>query len=147
VPACTNCVHRGDIVECSYNPRNHQIDGRPPRSPAQPLDRSAQDKLDHLERLVVGLLEEKRVGDQVATPANTLDASSTADHSFVLESFQDAGPQHNTEARAVASNSSPGISLCGNDEPRQSIDEARWASLLNGVRRPPRIQWSVTDGI
>ena len=128
VPACSNCVHRGDIVECHYVRRDRPIAGRVPPSPSQPLDQNAQEKLDHLERLVVSLLDEKRAGNQIATPPGSLAGQSSAHDGQQLSDLT-----HDRSPQSVVDGSSPGSGLYGSDHARWSVDEARWASLLNGV--------------
>ncbi|KAK3714871.1 hypothetical protein LTR37_007606 [Vermiconidia calcicola] len=134
IETCSNCVHRGDIIVCDYALRDRQTNGKPPRSSAQPLDRSAQDKLDHLEQLVSSLLDEKRAGTQVATPASTHESGSLEDRGVVFENQQDVEHTDDSVSSAVVTGSGPGITLCGNGhKPRYSVDEAWWASLLNSI--------------
>ncbi|KAK5170545.1 uncharacterized protein LTR77_005133 [Saxophila tyrrhenica] len=133
VPACSNCVHRGDIIACSYAQRSRPTSGQPPRSPASGLDRNAQDKLDQLEKLVVSLFDEKRNANQVVTPASTRDAGSSDGHVVSFDSQQAPERSSGETPRSVLSDSSAGAGLCGSSEPRWSVDEARWASLMNGI--------------
>lgn len=133
MPACSNCVHRGDIIECSYARQDHPAVARSSRSPND-LPRNAQDKLDHLERLVVSLLDEKRASEQVATPSTTNGSSSLARHDRAPVIEADNERPSDEVCDRIDSTSISAASLCAdNSELRWSVNEARWASLLNGV--------------
>ena len=130
-------MHRGDIIECSYARHDYPAGARSSRSSLE-LPRNAQSRLDHLERLVVSLVDEKRASEQVATPATTNTSSRIAEHDLppaVDAAYESTGGQLRAtggESNILSTNLCPGSS-----DLRWSVDEARWAALLNGVRLSP----------
>jgi len=131
LPACSNCVHRGDIVDCRYVSRNTGSHTALP-STTPNLPEVVQRKLENLERLVLSLLNEN--SSRVSTDPRSAQLSPR-DHE---ESISEA--RLNPEARR----SDPGSNhlqhhinaqSCRDDhtEQRHSVDEARWASLFNEI--------------
>lgn len=124
VPACGNCVNRGDITLCCYVARKPEIRPNP-----QDVSDSSQARIDHLEQLVHMLLKNTQsLQNQISSPSTSIDHDLHED---------DEGDQGETTILAE-----PGtvINITSEFRERLSVNEAHWALLLNEVR-----SWSLGD--
>lgn len=118
VPACGNCVNRGDITLCCYVARKPETRPNP-----QDISDSSQARIDHLEQLVHMLLKNTQsLHNQISSPSTSIDH----DHRGY-----DEGDHGDTTILAE-----PGtvINITSEFRERLSVNEAHWALLLNEVR-------------
>lgn len=139
LPACGSCVNRGEISTCDYASRKPDRVGRSQESKEPP--NSAQDRIDHLEQLVLGLIQANRTTTQpqVATPVSNDDVH-TAERANLI------GFQGNSSTISgdidIGYPGSPGfeassgpVNVKAGHSQRVSIDTAHWDILLNDVRQ------------
>lgn len=115
---CTNCKRRGEAASCTYV-------GRGPRGKAQHGRSSptlVQDRLQHLENLVMSLAQKQRPAGQVpelnTTPENGLSYNT---------------PPSATERENKSPPRDPGT-LVMSGEGTSYIDSANWRAILEEVR-------------
>ncbi|KAJ5526112.1 transcriptional regulator family: Fungal Specific TF [Penicillium frequentans] len=119
---CTNCMKRGEAASCSYV-------GRGPRAKAQ-HERSnptfVQDRLQHLENLVMSLAQKQKPGDQIIDFNTGLTQDSLGYDTPASANDRDTkSPPRDTGTLVVS------------DEGTSYIDSVNWRAILeeiNGVK-------------
>jgi len=138
LPACGNCVNRGDITACRYDSR--RAESRPELPASSDPSYSAQARIDHLEQLVLTLLKESRsTQNQVNSSPARIDArldgrlteADANDHE--RDKHGATGPPDKQTTTALA-RSGTVININTDYKERLSVDEAHWTLLLNEVR-------------
>lgn len=132
VPACGNCVNRGEITSCCYVARKNEVRAKPQES--QELSSTAtQSRIDHLEQLVLTLLKtQQRTRDSPDSISSNgeVEDSSIYDRIATDSGILKTGEQRVTGRLAKASNASQ---AAGNHKHSTVVDEAHWTLLLNEV--------------
>ena len=150
IPACGNCVHRGDITDCRYASRKTTL--RKPSPELAELSKTTQGRIDHLEHLVLTLLKDRgRDNRQLATPASfvhTEDGQSD-NHRAMEDSHSEAytPTQGRHDAPTGDATSTPIINLSSDFRQPQALDETHWALLLNEVSGSNPVDHFVTGDI
>jgi len=135
VPACGNCVNRGDITACGYLSRRPEP--RPNSQELPNLSDSAQARIDHLEQLVLTLLKNSRSAqNQLHTPSTSVDADPDGNLGEAGADHHERDEHGNTDKQTPPILAKPGtVSSINFDlKERLSVNEAHWALLLNEVR-------------
>lgn len=135
LPACSNCVNRGDITTCSYTSR--KPDSRTKPQPSPDLSETAHGKIDRLERLVLTLLKNQQQTQGQVDKYVDAENDEEYDHADMDKSDQEShgkpGPINQRTTTGLV-NSSTAIKISADYKQCLSIDEAHWALLLNEVR-------------
>jgi hypothetical protein len=131
-------VNRGEITECTYVPRKAERRSDPQESSLD-LSKTAQDKIDNLERIVRMLLEnQQKTQEQNKSPSNPNDAEDgRGDHQNNCQNSQEnLGDSEIPSSQTTIGlfHPSPPIKIDAVHEQRRTLDEAHWALLLNEVR-------------
>ena len=139
MPACGNCVNRGDIAFCRYVPRKN--DHRKPTSESTDLPKTDQERFDHLEDLVLTLLKSQtHMQSKLGTPSdngevhqkNKTDEENAPRTS--KENSKDTETFHeNMSTPAASSRASRTLTISADYNERPSVDDAHWGLLLNEV--------------
>ena len=135
LPACGNCVNRGDITACCYVSRKPEP--RPKPQELSNLSDSAQARIDHLEQLVLTLLKNSRsTQNQVRTPSTSVDANPDGNLEEADADHHERDEHGNTDKQTttILAKSGAVISISSDLKERLSVNEAHWALLLNEVR-------------
>lgn len=136
MPACGNCVNRGEITACCYVARKAESRTKSQES-SVPAD-AGQDRIDRLEQLVFTLLKNGQHSQrQVNTPSSGIDVDhdTISDNIFVETSDQEhlgVSGVHDKRATDSLAGSNTVITI-GADFKQPASDEAHWALLLNEV--------------
>ncbi|KAJ9635605.1 hypothetical protein H2204_005779 [Knufia peltigerae] len=132
VPACGNCVNRGEITSCCYVARKNEVRAKPQES--QELSSTAtQSRIDHLEQLVLTLLKtQQRTRDSPDSISSNgeVEDSSIYDRIATDSGILKTGEQRVTGRLVKASNASQ---AAGNHKHSTVVDEAHWTLLLNEI--------------
>ncbi|KAL2441829.1 hypothetical protein ABEF95_016648 [Exophiala dermatitidis] len=138
MPACGNCVNRGEITACCYVAR--KVASRPqPQGPSNPSD-SAQCRIDHLEQLVLGLLENgQRNQGQTDTPSGRVEVDQHArSENPPMEPYDqdivgERGSHNNARVTPALPTSRTAFAIGANCKRSTAANEAHWALLLNEI--------------
>lgn len=138
MPACSNCVNRGEITACCYVSRKPESRVKPQQS--LDLSEPVQRKIDHLERLVHTLLKNHQYTQgQIDTPSSYIDAENDENDIPVdtdksdLEHYAEPGSTNRRTTTGLV-NLNDAIKISADYKQSLSVDEAHWALLLNEVR-------------
>ena len=134
LPACGNCVNRGDITICSYVSRKPEARAKPQELPD--LSDSAQARIDHLEQLVLTLLKNSQSAqNQVHTPSTSVDAGPDGNFEEADADHRERDEYGNTDNRTttILAGSGTASSINFDLKERLSVNEAHWVLLLNEV--------------
>lgn len=136
MPACGNCVNRGEITNCCYVARKNEVRAKPQAASEPSLDTATQGRIDHLEQLVLTLLKsQQRTQDSSDSISSIGDAEDdvTCDRTSA-----DTGILRNIEQMATGELTKAGntFQAAGNYKHSTAVDEAHWALLLNEVSVP-----------
>jgi hypothetical protein len=134
LPACGNCVNRGDITACCYVPRKSETRSKPQEPPN--LSDAAQARIDHLESLVLSLLKsDQRRQRQVETPSSCIEIENDAnedEENHASEAQQDT-PVSDKQMPTSVARPSPALNISADHKQSLSVDDGHWALLLNEV--------------
>lgn len=126
LPACGNCVNRGDITACYYVSQRSES-----YQPSNQPD-NAQARIDHLEQLVLTLLKNNRSEqNQINTPSTSVDVQNEHNHEEI--DLTNEGKEDEIERTTTALPKSNIININADHKERLSVNEAHWAMLLNQV--------------
>jgi hypothetical protein len=139
MPACGNCVNRGEITACCYAAR--KVDSRNKPQEASSLSDTAQRRIDHLEQLVLTLLKNGQQGQRSINTDSSIDVpinhDTTSEKTFGENPDQehrvDGEPHSTADERLLPDFVMAMEDITGKNQPT-SVDEAHWASMLNEVR-------------
>lgn len=144
LPACGNCVNRGDITACCYVARKPEARSRPEELSL--VSDRAQARIDHLEQLVLTLLKTSRSKqNQVNTPSTSVDvdvdvdvdADVTLEEADVDHYNERDAPGTDNQTTTISTRPVTVINITSDLKERLSVNEAHWALLLNEVGAPP----------
>ncbi|KPI40836.1 putative transcriptional regulatory protein [Cyphellophora attinorum] len=124
LPACGNCVNRGDITACRYVPRKNEA--RATALQVSDLPGAAQAKIDNLERLLITFMSSQQ------QPKTLLD---TPPGSSATESFDVDGSGNSPVRQTTFSSAAPetGLRISADYKQSSSVDHAHWALLLDEI--------------
>ncbi|KAK3633285.1 hypothetical protein LTR56_015853 [Elasticomyces elasticus] len=129
LPACGNCLHRGDIAACDYASRKTG-----PASQAQrttDLTNDAQAQIDRLEKIVLALLKNSPTApSHLATPSASVDTDADRDASVEEVAATSHAYDHSGDADLQALKT-PDLRFDAKE--RHSVNEAQFSLLLNEV--------------
>jgi len=140
LPACGNCVNRGDITSCCYVPR--KSDSRTKLQETSSLSDAAQARIDQLESLVFTLLKnDQQRQRQVETPSSRIEVENSRNGEGEIEHEESDCPvvTHETDKRVESgvTRSQSAINIGADYKQSLSVDDGHWSLLLNEVRRVP----------
>jgi hypothetical protein len=139
LPACANCVNRGDITTCRYVPRKNDSRLRDSVSGPIAFSKNAQERFDHLEKLVLDLVKnQKHPQAFIETPPSILSAYDRGKCNDVDEAAVGEGDvsQHEVVPAGDESTQSPlhrAVKISAEHKQRPSVDDAHWSLILNEV--------------
>lgn len=137
LPACGNCVNRGDITACCYVPRKSETRTKP-QEPSS-LSDTAQSRIDHLESLVLTLLKnDQQRQRQVETPSSCIEVGNDGndeDGDVENNGSESHGDTQSTDKQMTTSvtGSHTAINIGADHKQSLSVDDGHWALLLNEV--------------
>ncbi|KAK5705674.1 hypothetical protein LTR17_021454 [Elasticomyces elasticus] len=129
LPACGNCLHRGDIAACDYALRRTG-----PASNVQgttDLTNGAQAQIDRLEKIVLALLKNSpSAPSYLATPSASVDADADLDASPEQPAANDLDHDDSCDVNPQALKIAK---LTFDAKERHSVNESQFSLLLNEV--------------
>jgi hypothetical protein len=127
---CGTCVRRGQPLACTY-PTNatHQPRGRQDQAPDRP-SASVQDRIRHLEDLVVNLMKKTAPGSPVQEPQIT--TSGAPNPMPILGGLGRSSPLPDETTDDAASQSDYG-SMTLSSSGVSYVSSAHWAAILDGI--------------
>lgn len=138
LPACGNCVKRGEITFCSYI--FQKAKARPKLQEYSESSDTTQGRIDQLEQLVLTLLENHRHAQTVVDPvSNGRDAeidmtyANTSGDNCGSATHKDITLEHDRIPISLGTLNTS-MKINATYKQHQSVDEAHWALLLNEVR-------------
>jgi hypothetical protein len=139
LPACANCVNRGDITTCRYVPRKNDSRLRDLASEPEAFSKTAKERFDHLEKLVLSLVKNQNQPQYlINTPPSSTVAYDRGGGNHVSEAVSNDGPdtQHEVAPADDHANrppSHPAVKISAEHTQRPSVDDAHWSLILNEV--------------